>query len=116
MNFESVSRQYIYNTNFTTDFTCDPYISVPGVIPLTLLDVGTVHSAVMSLTSNPRLTTILRIRDSGPETRSSTTRSSQGAGSVQPPEQFQPEQTQATGQPSSQQEPAQQQQDPDFFP
>ena len=63
----------------------------------------------MSLTSNPRLTTILRIRDSGPETRSSTTRSSQGAGSSQPPEQSQPEQTQATGQPSSQQ-------DPDSFP
>ena len=63
----------------------------------------------MSLTSNPRLTTILRIRDSGPETRSSTTRSSQGAGSSQPPEQSQPEQAQATGQPSSQQ-------DPDSFP
>ena len=67
----------------------------------------------MSLTSNPRLTTILRIRDSSPE---STTRSSQGVGSSQPPEQSQPEQAQATGQPSSQQEPAWQQQDPDFFP
>ena len=60
---------------------------------------------MISLTSNPRLTTILRIRDSGPETRSSTTRSSQGAGSSQPPEQSQPEQAQATGQPSSQQDP-----------
>ena len=69
----------------------------------------------MSLTSNPRLTTILRIRDSGPETRSSTTMSSQGVGSSQLPEQSQPEQAQATGQPSSQQEPAQQQQDPDSF-
>ena len=103
--------------NFTTYFIqYDPYISVPVVIPLTLLDVGTVNSAVMSITSNPRLTTILRIRDSGPETRSSTTRSSQDGGSSQPPEQPQPEQAQATGQPSGQQEPAQQQQDPDSCP
>ena len=70
----------------------------------------------MSLTSNPRLTTILRVRDSGPETRSSITRSIQGAGPPHPPEQPQPEQAQATGQSSSQQEPAQQQEDPDSFP
>ena len=117
MNFESVLKQIYKKTNLTTYFIqYYPNISVPGVIPLILLDVGTVLAAVMCLTSNPRLTTILWIRDSGAKTRSSTTRSSQGGRSSKPPEQPQPEQAQATGQPSSQQEPTQQQQDPDSFP
>ena len=70
----------------------------------------------MGLTNNPRMTTILRVRESGPETRSFTTRSSDGEGTSQPLGQPQPEQAQATGQSSGQQEPAQQQEDPDSFP
>ena len=54
----------------------------------------------MGLTSNPRLTTILRVRGSGPETRSTTVRSNEGEGAPQPPELPQSEQAQATGQSS----------------
>ena len=69
----------------------------------------------MGLTNNPRMTNILRVRESGPQTRSSTTGSSDGEGTSQPLGQPQPEQAQAIGQSSGQQEPAQQQEDPDSF-
>ena len=61
------------NFNIYFDFT------VPGVIPLTIIDAQSVHAEIMSLVIDPRLTTVLRIRQEGVATRATASLSSLAA-------------------------------------
>ena len=46
---------------------CNTYVNftVPGVVPLAIMDVQTVQAEIMSLVADPRLTTILRLHQEG---------------------------------------------------
>ena len=57
--------------------------TVPGIIPLTLIDANTVHTAIQWLSTIPALTTALRLRVEGVGTRASGP--GQGPSDDQPP-------------------------------
>lgn len=57
--------------------------TVPGIIPLTLIDANTVHTAIQRLSTIPALTTALRLRVEGVGTRASGPE--QGPSDDQPP-------------------------------
>ena len=61
------------NFNIYFDF------AVPGVIPLTIMDAQSVHAEIMSLVIDPRLTTVLRLRQEGVATRATASLSSLAA-------------------------------------
>ena len=57
--------------------------TVPGIIPLTLIDANTVHTAIQWLSTIPALTTALRLRVEGVGIRASGP--GQGPSDDQPP-------------------------------
>ena len=84
--------------------------TVPGIIPLTLIEANTVHTAIQRLSTIPALTTALRLRVEGVGTRASAP--GQGPSDDQPPSSQVTAQAeeQSTSQPVDQSAPAEQQQ------
>ena len=100
---------YIMALDFQFDEFVHPF-AVPGIIPLTLIDANTVHTAIQRLSTIPALTTALRLRVEGVGTRASGP--GQGPSDDQPPS-FQvtaQAEEQSTSQSVDQSAPAEQQQ------